>query len=215
MFSADLNGKVGKFDINALLSVDSGSCTALIGPSGAGKTTVLRMIAGLHPVDSGTIKFGSEVWFDSSARINLLPEQRSVGMVFQQFALFPRMTALGNVGYPLSHLPAVERDQRAHELLAMAGIESVAKQYPTQLSGGERQRVAVARALAREPSVLLLDEPFSSLDGDTGALLRSLVAEKIAADSIACIVVTHDPADIDGLATTTVRLDSGDARMLP
>ncbi|MCX6389916.1 MAG: ATP-binding cassette domain-containing protein [Solirubrobacterales bacterium] len=160
MFSADLNGKVGKFDINASLSVDSGSCTALIGPSGAGKTTVLRMIAGLHPVDSGTIKFGSEVWFDSSARINLLPEQRS-------------------------------------------------------LSGGERKRVAVARALAREPSVLLLDEPFSSLDGDTGALLRSLVAEKVAADSIACIVVTHDPADIDGLATTTVRLDSGDARMLP
>jgi molybdate transport system ATP-binding protein len=165
---------------------------ALVGPSGAGKTSVLRAIAGLLRPAQGHIAVGSDVWFDSAADVDLPPEQRSVGLVFQEYALFPHMTVGENVAYA--------GPDRVDELLELLAIAPLRDARPGELSGGERQRVALARALAREPAVLLLDEPLAALDAYTRARVRAELGDLLARLRLPTLLVTHDFQDAAALA---------------
>lgn len=163
---------------------------ALVGPSGCGKSTVLRMIAGLHEVDSGTIELGGDVLDDG--RTALPPERRGIGLVFQEHALFPHLTVAGNVGFGVR---SGDRDARVAEMLSLVGLEDHGRRYPHELSGGERQRVALARALAPRPRMLLLDEPFASLDPNLRARIRDEVAGILRATRTPAVFVTHDQTE--------------------
>jgi molybdate transport system ATP-binding protein len=165
---------------------------ALVGPSGAGKTTVLRSIAGLIRPDQGRIALGASVWLDTERRIDRPPELRSVGYVFQDYALFPHLSVRRNVAFG-----GVER---VDELLERFGIEQLANARPADISGGERQRVALARALARDPAVLLLDEPLSALDAHTRNAVRAELAELLREVQLPTLLVTHDFEDAAALA---------------
>ncbi len=173
---------------------------ALVGPSGAGKSTVLRAVAGLRTPDRGRIALGRDVWFDGSARVNRPPDARSVGLVFQEYALFPHMTAWRNVAYGMRTLPRRERRSAAEQLLARFGVADLADAHPRSLSGGERQRVALARALARDPGVLLLDEPLSALDAHTRVTVRAHLQDLLAGLRLPTLMVTHDFRDATALA---------------
>ena len=169
-----------------------GQLLALVGPSGSGKSTLLRAVAGLYRPRHGRIRVAGETWLDTSAGRALPVHRRRVGLVFQDYALFPHHTALDNVATALGHLPRRQRAGRAAELLAQVRLAGLEDRYPGQLSGGQQQRVAVARALAREPRVLLLDEPFSAVDKATRErLYRELVAIRRQL-SIPVVLVTHD-----------------------
>ncbi len=165
---------------------------ALVGPSGSGKSTILRSIAGTYRPKSGTIRIGSECWLDSGARIHIPPHHRKVGMVFQSYALFPHMTALGNVMAAMSSDAPGSREKRARELLDLVHLSGLEKRRPAELSGGQQQRVAVARALAGKPKVLLLDEPFSAVDKATRQRLYREIAELRRDLNMPVILVTHD-----------------------
>jgi molybdenum ABC transporter ATP-binding protein len=178
------------FDLELTLEV--GATVALVGPSGAGKTTVLRSVAGLVRPKSGRIRCDDAVWFDGERNLCLPPERRQVGLVFQDYALFPHMTVRQNVEYARRH--------RATEYLDRFGIGHLERARPGDLSGGERQRVALARALARDPNVLLLDEPLSALDAHTKADVRSELHELLAGLAIPVLLVTHDFEDAAALA---------------
>ena len=179
---------------------------ALVGPSGAGKTTVLRAVAGLATPERGHVRLGGDVLFDSARRINVPPEDRRVGFVFQDYALFPHMTVAQNVSYGA-------RD-RAPELLERFRIAHLADARPGQLSGGERQRVGLARALAREPGVLLLDEPLSALDPHTRAALRIELKELLDELDLPVLLVTHDFHDAAVLADRVAALVDGRIRQV-
>jgi molybdate transport system ATP-binding protein len=165
---------------------------ALVGPSGAGKTTVLRAIAGLLRPDRGRISLGASVWLDTERRIDRPAEERAVGYVFQDYALFPHLSVRRNVAYG-----GVER---VDELLERFGIARLARARPAEISGGERQRVALARALARDPAVLLLDEPLSALDAHTRNAVRAEVQELLREVRLPTLLVTHDFEDAAALA---------------
>jgi molybdate transport system ATP-binding protein len=179
------------FSLDVELSVGR-ETVALVGPSGAGKTTVLRAVAGLRRPDHGRIALGERAWFDSSAGIDLAPEARSVGLVFQEYALFPHMTVAKNVAFGGS--------TGVDDLLRRFGIAELAGERPSTLSGGERQRVALARALARDPSVLLLDEPLSALDAHTRVTVRAQLQDLLAELELPTLLVTHDFRDAAALA---------------
>jgi molybdate transport system ATP-binding protein len=166
--------------------------TVLFGPSGCGKTTVLRCLAGLETPDEGAIRFGAETWFDAATGIQLTPQQRGVGFVFQDYALFPHLTVGDNVGYGLGRLSAGERRRRVHELLERFDLTAQAGQHPVQLSGGQQQRVALARALATRPRLLLLDEPLSALDAALRQTLRGELRHLLTACDVPVLLVTHD-----------------------
>ncbi len=175
------------------LTLDVGRETlALVGPSGAGKSTVLRAVAGLLHPDAGRVALGERVWLDTAAGVNLPPERRSVGLVFQDYALFPHMTVRANVAFG--------GPSRVDALLERLGIAHLADARPLDVSGGERQRVALARALARDPDVLLLDEPLSALDAHTRATVRAELRELIAELGLPVLLVTHDFEDAATLA---------------
>ena len=165
---------------------------ALVGPSGAGKSSVLRAIAGLLRPTRGNVSHGSETWLDTSAGVDLPPERRSVGFVFQEYALFPHLDVRRNVGFG--------GRERVEELLDRFRISHLAAARPGELSGGERQRVALARALARDPAVLLLDEPLSALDAHTRRVVRGELAELLADLGLPTLLVTHDFEDAAALA---------------
>jgi ABC-type sulfate/molybdate transport systems ATPase subunit len=167
---------------------------ALVGPSGAGKSTVLRAIAGLRRPDRGRIAVGEDVWFDAAARVDRAPEDRSVGLVFQEYALFPHMTVRRNVAFGAGD------GRRVDGLLERLGIAHLAAEKPGQVSGGERQRVALARALARDPEVLLLDEPLSALDAHTRASVRAHLHDLLGQLRLPTLIVTHDFRDATALA---------------
>jgi molybdate transport system ATP-binding protein len=174
------------------LDLPEGAITSLVGPSGSGKTSTLRLVAGLLAPAEGRIALGGATWFSSEDRVNLPPRERSIGVVPQRYALFPHMTARENVEAALLHLPPATRASRAEAALARAHVAGLEQRYPHELSGGQQQRVAVARAIAREPRVLLLDEPFSSVDRSTR---KHLYAElKRLHGDLGCTVmlVTHD-----------------------
>jgi molybdate transport system ATP-binding protein len=165
---------------------------ALVGPSGAGKSSVLRAIAGLLRPERGRIGLGARPWLDTDAGVDLPPEHRSVGLVFQDYALFPHLDVSRNVGFGGAG--------RVGELLERFRISHLAHARPADLSGGERQRVALARALARDPAVLLLDEPLSALDAHTRDVVRGELAELLAELRLPTLLVTHDFGDAAALA---------------
>ena len=189
----DIAVALRSFELGVRLSVGA-QTFALVGPSGAGKTTVLRAIAGLRRPDRGRIALGDRAWFDAAANVDLPPERRSVGLVFQEYALFPHMTVRANVAF------GGASDARVRELLERVRIAHLADERPAGLSGGERQRVAVARALARDPQVLLLDEPLSALDAHTRAVVRGELQEVLGALALPTLLVTHDFRDAAALA---------------
>ncbi|MFA5837374.1 MAG: ABC transporter ATP-binding protein [Bellilinea sp.] len=171
-------------------AMQQGEILVLVGPSGCGKTTTLRLIAGLERPDSGEIYLDGQV--AASREIFLPPEQRGIGMVFQDHALFPHLNVYDNIAFGLRGRPSVEIRQTVHELLNMVGLEPLAKRYPHALSGGERQRVALARALAPHPVLVLMDEPFSSLDTDLRLEMREQVRSLLKAMNASVVFVTHD-----------------------
>lgn len=180
------------------LTVGDGEVAALVGESGSGKTTVLRLVAGLEVPDAGEVRVagrtvaGPGVWVP--------PERRGVGLVFQSFALFPHMTVRENVAFGLHDLARGERRRRAETMLERVGLGGLGERYPHQLSGGQRQRVALARSLAPEPGLLLLDEPFSNLDQPLKAELRETVAEALERAGVPALLVVHDAEDVFVLA---------------
>jgi len=177
--------------LDLTLKVGKGEFLSLLGPSGSGKTTVLKLIAGLEEPDRGKITLCGRIVADPQSGIWVPPERRGIGMVFQDCALFPHMTALQNVAFGLKGSRR-ERKERAMELLELVGLKGLAGRYPHELSGGEQQRVALARALAPEPQLLLLDEPFSNLDRNLRIRLRAQVKRILSACGVTVIFVTHD-----------------------
>lgn len=186
-----------------------GDVLGIYGPSGSGKTTMLRTIAGLHRPPQGRVAVGSEVWLDTAMGQWRAPHRRRVGYVFQDYALFPHMTALDNIGTALIDRPSRERRARALELLDAVELTGKRDRRPAELSGGERQRVALARALARDPAVLLLDEPFSAVDRAVRGRLQDLVDTLRRRLNIPLVLVTHDFDDIVRLASHLVVLEHG------
>jgi molybdate transport system ATP-binding protein len=190
-------------------AVPTGSITALFGPSGSGKSTVLRSIAGLYAPREAEVVSAGERWTDSATGYSLPTHRRRVGVVFQDYALFPHLTVSEQVGLALGNRPAGARQSRIDELLALARLEGLADRKPGTLSGGQQQRVALARALARDPAVLLLDEPFASVDWALRDALRHELRSLQRALQLSVVIVTHDFEDVAKLATELVVLDRG------
>lgn len=192
MLRADLRHSVGGVKLQIGLDVPAGRCLALAGPSGAGKTTILRLLAGTIRPDQGRISHGEDVWVDTAAGKWWPPDRRCCGYVFQDYALFPHLSAWRNVAYGLRSVPPRERRAAAHRLLAQFGLADRADARPATLSGGERQRVALARALAPRPSVLLLDEPLSALDARTRGSAARELADTLSGLEVPVVLVTHE-----------------------
>jgi iron(III) transport system ATP-binding protein len=179
-------------------SLEAGDIGCLLGPSGCGKTTVLRLIAGFMPPDEGEIRIHGERV--SQPGFAVPPESRQIGMVFQDYALFPHLTIARNVAFGLRHLDADARTARVEEMLDTVGLAGRAKAYPHELSGGQQQRVALARALAPRPRLLLLDEPFSNLDVELREKLALEVREILKQEGITALLVTHDQHEAFAMA---------------
>ncbi|MBF0354839.1 MAG: molybdenum ABC transporter ATP-binding protein [Alphaproteobacteria bacterium] len=202
--------QTGPIPLKLDFACQPGEVLALFGPSGSGKSTVLRAIAGLYQPEEGRVSCAEACWQDSARSIFLKPQQRQVGLVFQNYALFPHMTALGNVMAAMGHLPQSERGKRAANLLSRMGLMNEAQdRRPSALSGGQQQRVAVARALARDPQVLLLDEPFSALDALRKNELLPFIAKLAREVKIPVIYVSHAMDEVLRLADTLVLLEQG------
>ncbi len=184
--------QTGPIPLEAELMVKQGEILVLLGPSGSGKTTILRSIAGLNKSSSGQIICNGNTWFDQKKQINIPVQQRSVGFLFQHYALFPHLTAEQNISIALGHIEKTSRTERAGQLLAMVHMSGLEHRFPNQLSGGQQQRVALARALARDPDVLLLDEPFSAVDQQTRRKLIRELAQLRSQLKMPVIHVTHD-----------------------
>ncbi|GMU72230.1 MAG: ABC transporter ATP-binding protein [Burkholderiales bacterium] len=179
-------------------SLPAGAIGCLLGPSGCGKTTVLRCIAGFEPVRGGSIALSGRVV--SSPGVEVPPEERGIGMVFQDYALFPHLDVLRNVAFGLARATPAERDARARAMLELVGLADAARAWPHELSGGQQQRVALARALAPRPGLLLLDEPFSNLDTDLRERLSLEVRAILKEAGITAILVTHDQHEAFAIA---------------
>jgi len=187
-----------------------GEIGCLLGPSGCGKTTLLRAIAGFEPLQAGEILLhGQQI---SRSGYMLAPEKRRIGMVFQDFALYPHLSVEQNVGFGLRGMPRFQRKQRIDELLRLVDLEPARRQYPHQLSGGQQQRVALIRAMAPHPEILLLDEPFSSLDVELRDQLAREVREILKRDGITAVLVTHDQLEAFSMADTIGVLAEGELR---
>ncbi|MBX3706398.1 MAG: ABC transporter ATP-binding protein [Pseudomonadales bacterium] len=195
--------------LDVALGCAPGELLALVGPSGSGKSTVLRAIAGLFRPRTGAVRCNGSTWLDTGARIDVPPHRRRVGLVFQNYALFPHLTARENVQAAMSGQPRRVQRERAGQLLDLVHLHGLGERYPAQLSGGQQQRVAVARALAREPAVLLLDEPFSAVDKVTRRRLYGELAELRARLEIPTLLVTHDFDEAARLADRICLLDRG------
>jgi molybdate transport system ATP-binding protein len=193
-------------DFDLKLAFDVARTVALVGPSGAGKTSALRVVAGLARPSAGRVLLGAEAWFDTEDGVDLRPEERRVGLVFQEYALFPHMSVHANVAYG--------GRGRVDELLERFHIAHLANARPGKLSGGERQRVALARALARDPAVLLLDAPLAALDAHTKAEVRSELSELLHELGLPTLLVTHDYEDAAALADEVGVIVEGKVRQL-
>lgn len=200
-----LHGAEGDFWLDVDIELRNGEFLVLWGPSGSGKTTILRCIAGLERPQEGYIKVNGEVWFDSKRGINLPPQKRHVGFVFQDYALFPNMSLLENVMYGMK----IEDKEKALELLRKVRLEGLKDKRPNQISGGQRQRVALIRALAREPKVLLLDEPLSALDEELRSELQEELKSFQRSYNIPTLMVTHHKEEALRLADRIVRIKEG------
>ncbi|MCB1026061.1 MAG: ATP-binding cassette domain-containing protein [Acidobacteria bacterium] len=202
--------KKGKeeFSLDVNFTANAG-ITVLAGPSGAGKTTTLRLIAGILLPDSGTIALGSEVFYDSDERINVPIQKRSVGFVFQDYALFPHLTAGQNIAFGAKIPERSAKQEKAREMLELFRIEHLENRIPAEMSGGEQQRTALARALASEPKIVLLDEPLSAVDVETRAKLLDEIELAQSRADIPFIYVTHNEEEATRLAAGRITLANG------
>ncbi len=189
------------------LHLNEGDVLAVVGPSGGGKSTLLRVIAGLEEPYEGQLWINDQVMIDKGTMVK--PEKRGVGMVFQDYALFPHMTISKNIEYGISSLAKKERQDRIEEVLELVELEGYEKRYPHELSGGQQQRIALARALAPKPKILLLDEPFSNLDTQLLEKVREDLFSIIRKTNMTTIMVTHNPEDAKSQADQTVVIDAG------
>lgn len=194
------------------LPIDTFSVTALIGPSGCGKTTVLRCLAGLDAPTSGRITFGGEVWYDGQRRVSRRPQQRRIGYLFQEYALFPHLTLFENIAFGLPRCTGPEAARRVAELTGLLQLTGLEARFPHELSGGQQQRAALARTVAPRPRLLLLDEPLAALDTPTRTALRAALRRVLAAWGIPTLVVTHDPVEVASLADAVAVLCDGEIR---
>lgn len=183
----------GKNNLKVFVEMEAGSLVKISGPSGAGKTTFLKMLAGLIKPDSGEIVVDGQVWLDTNTKINLRPQKRRTGFVFQDYALFPNMTVQQQLKY------ATKDQQLIKDLLDFGRLEPFVKHKPAQLSGGQQQRLAILRALAIKPKVLLMDEPFSALDHQTKAIMIEELQILLDKSSISTIIVTHNLPELANL----------------
>lgn len=206
--------KSGSFTLDVTFDAVEG-ITILFGQSGSGKTTTLRAITGIVTPDTGTISIGDEIYFDSATGANLSIQKRRVGYVFQDYALFPHMTAEQNVAYGIKDNGESEsRLDRARAMLAVFKIEHVGQRFPQNMSGGEQQRTALARALASDPAVVLLDEPLSAVDAETRARLLDEVVMAQQRVRIPFIYVTHNTSEAIRLGTQVIVLREGSVKRI-
>jgi molybdate transport system ATP-binding protein len=201
-----LNAAGGSFDLNFCMDADHTECVALFGQSGAGKTTLLRMIAGLTAPDEGRIVLGDRVLFDSAKGIHVPPQHRRIGLVFQEYALFPKMTVEQNVRYGLAQ---DDGNRTVDSLLETFGLSGFRRRLPATLSGGQQQRVALARTLAANPVIVLLDEPLSALDPAMRNSLQDALASARRTMPVLTFLVSHDCGEIFRLATRVLRIANG------
>jgi molybdate transport system ATP-binding protein len=195
----------GPMNLKIQAEIGSGELVALFGPSGAGKTTLLRILSGLLHPDKGTLKVGDAVWFDSKKRINLPPQLRNIGFMFQDYALFPNMTVEQNILFAQTPKDV----KAASELISIFGLNELRKRKPAKLSGGQKQRVALARALARKPQLLLLDEPLSALDAEMRVTLQDEIRRAHELLGATTLMVSHDLNEVFRLASHVVMLENG------
>lgn len=200
-----LHSANGHMQLDVNIDIQRGDLVSLFGVSGAGKTTLLRMLAGLTVPDSGSLIVDGVTWFDSRKKICLSPQQREIGFVFQDYALFPNLSVRANVAYAVTTQQAARVDQ----LLAMTGLIELQDRLPGILSGGQKQRVALARALARKPKLLLLDEPLSALDADMRAQLQDELAILHHQSDLTTILVSHDMGEVFKLAQQVHVIEHG------
>ena len=196
----------GEMYLQIKLQIESGKFVSLYGSSGAGKTSVLRMLAGFMKPDNGCIKMNDVVWFDASKRINMQPQQRSIGFVFQDYALFPNMNVRENILFALN-----KNDNKniVDELLELTGLTMLASRKMETLSGGQKQRVALARAIAKKPLLLLLDEPLSAIDNAMRAQLQTTLLQVHERFNLTTILVSHDMDEIIKLSDRIIHLEHG------
>ena len=201
-----LSSGEGPLQLDINLEIGQGEFLAITGPSGSGKTTLLRLLAGLTPPDEGFISFDGQIWLDSVKGISMRPQERNIGLVFQDYALFPNMTVRENLEFAL----AKKQDNRiVEELMAISELKELEDSYPATLSGGQQQRVALARALVRKPRLLLLDEPLSALDAKIRARLQNYILRLHEKFQLTTILVSHDYREIFKLASRVVALQQG------
>ncbi|ELJ5608916.1 sulfate/molybdate ABC transporter ATP-binding protein [Campylobacter jejuni] len=198
-----INTAKGKKQLELNTCLKANEITAIFGESGAGKTTLLKIIAGLIKPEFGRIEVGDELWLDTQKNINLAIQKRKIGFVFQDYALFPNMSVKENISY------AATSKQKVEELLSLMNLENLAKIYPKNLSGGQAQRVALARVLAREPQILLLDEPLSALDFKMRSFLQDELVKILQHFKITTLLVSHDLAEIYKLSHRILELSDG------
>lgn len=201
--SFSISKQLENLTVNVDAVCDTGTLTAIVGPSGSGKTTLIRMLAGLETPDSGTIQCDNTVWYSPKDNITVRPQHRHVGMVFQDYTLFPHLTVEKNIRFAAVH------PDKVPDLLHNFGIEHIRHKKPCCISGGERQRAAFCQALAREPVALLLDEPFSALDVTTRRKLQELLLAIKKELQIPIIHVTHDLEEAALLGDTIIAMEHG------
>ena len=195
----------GQMNLVVQTTIQVGELVALFGQSGAGKTTLLRILTGLVNPDRGLVKFGNTVWFDSEKQINIAPQNRNVSLMFQDFALFQNMTVEQNIRFAQPE----KDDVAVNELLDIFGLVEFRKRKPNGLSGGQKQRIALARALARKPQLLLLDEPLSALDAEMRNALQDEIAKAHRLSGVTTLLVSHDLNEVFRLASHVICIENG------
>lgn len=209
MLFAQLRKTLGDLTIDLTFQSDQARVIALFGPSGAGKTSVISMIAGLIRPDSGKIKLNGSTFFDSQVGTNMPPEQRRIGYVFQDGKLFPHLTVKSNLEYGMKLVPKIHRQVNFDEVVDLLGIRSLLFRRPARLSGGEKQRVAIGRALLTSPKLLLMDEPLASLDADRKQEVLPFVRSLKEVYNIPIIYVSHLPEEVASIADRVLVLRAG------
>src|SRR5665213_41577 len=201
-----LHSAEGFITLKVDCEIENGAFISLYGPSGAGKTSLLRMLAGLMQPDSGIINVNGETWFDNQEKINVIPQQRLVGFVFQDYALFPNMNVEQNISFALSKNDSKEI---IGEMLEITGLSGLRNKKIQTLSGGQQQRVALARAIVRKPKLLLLDEPLSAIDNEMRVYLQEMLINIHSQYNLTSILVSHDMREIVKLTSKTIHLENG------